>query len=100
MKSVLKFLFIYFLQQLKNVKWFENPEQNATCCQGFCHKLTNGNSTTKNVLAKFIWVISTARNAIIVIICTIIAYGFDPVVPDKKHERNATFILTGKWGHP
>ena len=71
------------------------PEEDPTCCQNLCHRISGGNSGAKKVLSTAIWVISTARNAIIVIICSIIAYICDPEVPDKEHQRDATFILTG-----
>ena len=47
----------------------------------------------RKVLSTTIWVFSTARNAIIVVLCTFIAYGCDPELPDDP--RNGTFILTG-----
>ena len=52
---------------MKNVQWFnhENDTDSQTILM-------------KKILAKTIWVISTARNAIIVVICTILAYGCDP----------------------
>ena len=52
--------------------------------------------TTRKVLAKSIWLISTARNAIVVIICLFIAYGFDPELPDDPKDMNITFIVTGE----
>ena len=58
-----------------------------------CAKMTGGSETARKVLKTTIWIVSTARNAIVVIICTIMAFGFDPVIPDEP--RNATFILTG-----
>ena len=38
---------------------------------------------------------ATGRNAVIVIACAIIAYAFDPVLPEDRETRNTTFILTG-----
>ena len=72
-----------------------DSEDDATCCQNLCHRISGSSGGAKKVLSTTIWVISTARNAIIVIICSLIAYICDPEVPDKEHQRNATFILTG-----
>jgi len=41
------------------------------------------------VIAKTIWLVSTARNAIIVIVCSVIAYKYDST------ESESPFILTG-----
>ncbi len=65
-----------------------------TYCQSFCLKICRNNETTCKVLSKLIWVVSTARNAIIVIACTLLAYGLDPEIPPGG-SRNTTFILTG-----
>merc|ERR1711894_467810 len=65
------------------------------------------------ILSKAVWVISTARNAVVVVVCALMAYGFDPVLPDGDSNLSAsnldhmedthkmtvthttTFILTG-----
>lgn len=47
-------------------------------------------STCQRILSKTIWMLSTARNAIIVIICSVIAYNMN------TSESNNPFILTGK----
>lgn len=74
------------MRSLKNVQWFnhENDTDSQTILM-------------KKILAKTIWVISTARNAIIVVICTILAYGCDPgfEFDNKDMKRNSTFIMTG-----
>ena len=78
--------------------WFDLPsnEKGPTSCQSFCTKLVGKNETARNVLSKLIWVISTARNAIIVVTCTVMAYGLDPEIPEgEENKRNTTFILTG-----
>ena len=80
------------LRTMKGVTWLDESEPENGC-QTFCTQLTGGSSTVRKVLKTTLWVVSTARNAIVVIICTLMAYGFDPVIPDKA--RNATFILTG-----
>jgi len=43
----------------------------------------------RRVIAKAIWLVSTARNAIIVIVCSVIAYKYDST------ESESPFILTG-----
>ena len=108
---------------MKNNTWFDTPADmsSATRCQTVC---TSMSPKMRMVLSKTIWVLSTARNAVVVIICALIAYGFDPVLPEKDagadmshghHEpvledhhsnetshysmpsvtHNTTFILTG-----
>merc|ERR1711953_622600 len=74
------------MRSLKNVQWFNH--ENDTDSQTIL---------IKKILAKTIWVISTARNAIIVVICTILAYGCDPgfEFDNKDMKRNSTFIMTG-----
>ena len=82
-----------FCQAVKNVTWFDSPEDSseATACQSVCTRLP---PTLKKVLSKTVWVVSTARNAVVVVICALIAYGFDPVL-DPDRPRDTTFLLTG-----
>ena len=80
---------------LKTNTWFvpvpADAPESATCCQSFW----DGRSPALRKIAdKAIWFISTGRNAVVVISCLGIAYGFDPVY-DKEFPRNNTFILTG-----
>jgi len=49
----------------------------------------------RKICGKIVWVLATGRNAVVVIACAIIAYAFDPVLPEDKETRNTTFILTG-----
>lgn len=66
---------------------------SATKCQTMCSKLS---PKGRMILSKAIWVLSTARNAVVVVVCALMAYGFDPVLPEEEsHLRNTTFILTG-----
>ena len=88
---------------------------SATTCQTVCSNLS---PRMRTIMSKTVWVISTARNAVIVVICALLAYGFDPVLPDPDHKEsqdldlhsdnhtlesnvhhsygpNTTFILTG-----
>ena len=80
---------------MKNVSWFNVPDEtsSATKCQTLCSRLS---PRARMILSKLVWVTSTARNAVVVIVCALMAYGFDPVLPEEKsHLRNTTFILTG-----
>ena len=102
---------------MKNVSWFDAPDDmsSATTCQTVCSNLS---PRMRMILSKTVWVISTARNAVIVVICALMAYGFDPVLPDPDQKEshaldlhsdnhtlesdvhhsygpNTTFILTG-----
>ena len=61
--------------------------------QTFCSKLYGSSEKARKFLKTACWVIGTARNAIIVILCTLLAYSLDPEIPEDK--RAATFILTG-----
>ena len=50
-----------------------------------------------NALDKVVWFICTARNAIVVIACLVIASVLDPDIEECMVEReNCTFTLTGK----
>lgn len=93
---------LLLMRAVKNVTWFDTPEDSseATACQSVCARLPPAVNT---VLSKTVWVVSTARNAVVVVICALMAYGFDPVLNAEKIEaRNTTFILTGniKGGLP
>ena len=72
---------------MKNNTWFDIPEDmsSASRCQSVCTSLS---PKMRMVLSKSIWVLSTARNAVIVIICALIAYGFDPVLPEKDTDTD------------
>lgn len=77
--------------------WFAVDHQGSsleeTSCQSLCSKLYGSSENTRKILKTTCWVIGTARNAIIVILCTLLAYILDPELPTDK--RKATFILTG-----
>ena len=58
-----------------------------------CSKLT---PKLRGVLEKFVWLLSIGRNAVIVVVCALIAYLCDPELPDVNGATtNTTFILTG-----
>jgi MFS superfamily sulfate permease-like transporter len=83
-----------FLQALKNVNWFDRSPDTPSMCQNICLSIRGGSEPTRRCLSSTVWVLSTARNAIVVVICTLMAYGFDPMLPEEA-TRNTTFILTG-----
>ncbi len=77
---------------MKNAQWFDPIEETEkpSCIQRFFSRCS---PRARRILDKIIWVLSTARNAVVVVICLGIAYGLDPIIPDDP--RNATFVLTG-----
>ena len=78
---------------MKDVTWFKPADQlpSPTRCQSVCSKLS---PKVCAILSKVVWLLSVARNAVIVIVCALIAYGCDPQLPETP-TRNTTFILTG-----
>ena len=86
---------IYLYKELKNITWFESEgsKHSKTRCQIWCSGLS---PKLRKVLEKVIWLTSVGRNALVVIVCALIAYGCDPELPDVNGEtKNTTFILTG-----
>ena len=77
---------------MKNNSWFDVPDDmsSATWCQTVCRNMSR---KARSILRKLVWVVSTARNAIIVIVCALIAYGFDPVLPSQ--DMNTDMIELG-----
>ncbi|XP_047355966.1 sodium-independent sulfate anion transporter-like [Vespa velutina] len=76
--SVMSFTCIIILlsfRKMKDIKLCSDEKKAPTC---------------QRILSKTIWMLSTARNAIIVIICSVIAYNMN------TSESNNPFILTGK----
>ena len=83
---------------LNNVTWFHPVDEGrpATRCQNFWRRLLP--PAGRKVLGKAVWLLATARNAVVVVVCAAIARAYDPVLPDtdgNKVNRNTTFILTG-----
>ena len=64
----------YLLQKLKDVK---------------INKLSEKSTSQQQSLAKALWLVSTARNAIVVIVCSVIAYNL------KTTWSYSPFVLTG-----
>jgi len=84
------------MRALKNANWLgTSDEEPGSCLQNFFRKCF-GVGKFGRIMSPIVWVISTARNAIIVVICTFLAYGLDPEGGETKSNRNGTFILTGK----
>ena len=84
---------------MKNITWLK-VEEEKTRCQNWCASFS---PKVRAVLEKVIWLTSVGRNAIVVIVCALIAYGCDPKLPDAYGAtKNTTFILTGnlKTGIP
>ena len=80
---------------MKDVTWFKSDEgsRSKTHCQTMCRKLA---PKVRGVLQKTVWLLSVGRNAVIVVVCALIAQGFDPELPDiNGTTKNTTFILTG-----
>ncbi|XP_034936756.1 sodium-independent sulfate anion transporter-like [Chelonus insularis] len=73
--SFLCIFFLLLLRKMKDIKWCSKSE-----------KL----SRERKILTKIIWLVSTARNAIVVIVCSTIAYQMN------SPESEAPFILTGR----
>ena len=70
-----------------------NNKPSKSRCQIWCAGLS---PKVRGVLEKTIWLASVGRNAIVVIVCALIAYGCDPTLPEVNGEtKNTTFILTG-----
>ena len=87
---------LLILRSVGRNNWFEpstSLEVPETKCQTLCSKIYGSSEKTRKVLKTICWVIGTARNAIAVIFCTVMAYLLDPEIPEKKSD--ATFILTG-----
>ena len=72
---------------MKNNTWFDVPDDmsSATRCQAVCSSMS---IRARSILCKLVWVISTARNAVIVIVCALMAYGFDPVLPSEDMSKD------------
>jgi len=95
------------LRSLGRTNWFKTSDTPANGPQAWFNKL---GATPQKVLAKSVWFICTARNAVIVVICALMAGFADPGCLDiidaekKNHlyhngtDMNATCIwsLTGR----
>lgn len=72
---------------MKNNSWFDIPDDTSSGsrCQAVCSSMS---PRARSVLSKAVWVIATARNAVIVIVCALMAYGFDPVLPSGDVDKD------------
>jgi len=89
------------LRQLNRTSWFKTSENPAPGIQTWFNKLPAG---AQNIVNKSVWFICTARNAVIVVICALIAGFSDPgcldVIDAKKANETANgtclWSLTGR----
>ncbi|CAG5101314.1 Similar to Slc26a11: Sodium-independent sulfate anion transporter (Mus musculus) [Cotesia congregata] len=72
--SFICIFFLVLLRKMKDIKWCSRVEKP---------------SKERKILAKVIWLVSTARNAIVVVICSTIAYKMNST------ESGSPFVLTG-----
>ena len=84
------------MQALNRTGWFKPIKQGGDA--GPVQRLTNklpGRSLA--LLDKAVWFICTARNAIVVVVCLVIAMVMDPEGHScKTHPEDCVFSLTGK----
>lgn len=88
---------MFLLKQLSGVNWFKEVGDGVpqSRIQANFNKLP---PLVRKIISKANWVVSTARNAVVVVICSLVAYGFDPTLPDPsapKGNMTTTFTLTG-----
>lgn len=76
------------------MNWVDRSPDNPTKIQTCCIYLRRDSELIRRYLSKAIVVVSTSRNAIVLIFCSVLAFCFDPQIPDEP-SRNTTFILTG-----
>ena len=83
------------LRALNRSGWFKPIKEG--CPAGAVQRLTNKLSARSlHVLDKTVWFICTARNAIVVIVCLLIAMSVDPEGHNcKTHPQQCVFTLTG-----
>eukprot|EP00090_Calanus_glacialis_P015453 TRINITY_DN24401_c0_g1_i1.p1 TRINITY_DN24401_c0_g1~~TRINITY_DN24401_c0_g1_i1.p1 ORF type:complete len:653 (-),score=122.04 TRINITY_DN24401_c0_g1_i1:57-2015(-) len=83
------------LRALNRTNWFKPANDGQVQgCQAFWNKLP---PTALNILSKVIWFICTGRNAIIVILCLVLAAIIDPAgISCKDDPENCVFTLTGQ----
>ncbi len=84
---------LLYMRWMKNNTWFvhQSEVEQPTCMQRLTSRIPSG---PRKALEKTIWLLSTARNAVIVVICILVAYLFNPKLPTSREE--STFILTGE----
>jgi sodium-independent sulfate anion transporter 11 len=88
-----------FCKVLATVNWFDPLDSNqpAKPCQAFWHRHLS--PTGIKICGKILWILTSARNVVIVVICTGISYACNPKLPKlPEDQRNTTFILTGSIG--
>jgi len=87
-------IILLLLRALNRTNWFKPIEGNeSSAIQRFMNKLPKNGLLAVN---KAVWFICTARNAIIVIFCLVMAAFLDPDIKVCDANRdNCTFVLTG-----
>ena len=70
---------------MKQNTWFKQPGPDSvpTMMQRMTSSLP---SLVHKILDKTIWVLSTGRNAVVVIVCLFVAQSFDPVIGEQCDE--------------
>ena len=84
----------YHFQLLKNLSWFHPLEEAADPppAQLAVHRMP---PAARKPLEKSLWTLCIARNAFVVVISALVAYAFDPDLPEGR-SRDTTFVLTGR----
>ena len=83
------------LRSLNRTDWLKEAEEGEEVrgCRALCNKLPR---PALRFLAKFVWFVCTARNAIVVIVCLVVAMLLDPQLHDCTTEPElCVFSLTG-----
>jgi len=93
--GILCCILLLSLRALNRTNWFKpDTSGSAQGCQAFWNKLP---PTGLKILSKTVWFICTGRNAIVVILCLILAAIIDPEATSCKDDpENCVFTLTGK----
>jgi len=93
--GILCCILLLSLRALNRTNWFKpDTSGSAQGCQAFWNKLP---PTGLKILSKTVWFICTGRNAIVVILCLILAAIIDPEATSCKEDpENCVFTLTGK----
>eukprot|EP00092_Neocalanus_flemingeri_P034435 GFUD01037444.1.p1 GENE.GFUD01037444.1~~GFUD01037444.1.p1 ORF type:complete len:657 (+),score=135.37 GFUD01037444.1:71-2041(+) len=83
------------LRALNKTNWFKPAnKEHVQGCQAFWNKLP---PTGLKIISKVVWFVCTARNAIVVILCLILAAVIDPAgIICKDDPENCVFTLTGE----
>jgi len=91
--GVASLFFLIFFRSLNRTSWFTHSSSTELVgCQKFWNKLGEG----KLKLVKgCVWFFSTARNAILIILCIGLVYVTEPLGADCVTKESCVFSLTG-----